>query len=354
MEFIKYNSIDNLTNKTIQKLQESESFKKYTGVNELWLVEQKIHGSNFQFTVNNGNVTCGSRNNYLNDDSSFFGFQDILKKYQSKIIQLYDCIIECIDSVNNTAKQNSIELTMPQKPHTITIYGQLFGGSYPGIKSEAKKVQRCIFYSPNVQFMAFDILVRSDQTNMYLNSLVCKELLNKFDIPFIPAIFKGTFEQCCKWSEEHKYDPSQIYKLFNLPQVENNIRQGHIIKHIHGYNVYNIGRLIFKDKNDKFLEDKGSKEFKVKTPIWSDLEQTHRDIIISKVNLNRFNNVVSKIGQYDIKMFSTILNMFSNDIMQELEKQNKQIIDHYGRDIINKCVNKIVSIFMKENKKEIF
>lgn len=50
----------------------------------------------------------------------------------------------------------------------ICVYGELFGGCYPGIDSDHRPIQLGIYYFPNIHFMAFDISVIDDKEE-YLN-----------------------------------------------------------------------------------------------------------------------------------------------------------------------------------------
>ena len=43
----------------------------------------------------------------------------------------------------------------------IIIYGELFGGIYPDINTGFKPVQKGIYYSPSIHFIAFDIYICS-------------------------------------------------------------------------------------------------------------------------------------------------------------------------------------------------
>jgi hypothetical protein len=40
---------------------------------------------------------------------------------------------------------------------SITIFGEFYGGVYPGMKSIGKKIQDYIYYSPSCEFEAFDL-----------------------------------------------------------------------------------------------------------------------------------------------------------------------------------------------------
>lgn len=80
MEFKKYPSIENhYRNKHIEKwLSKFPSLK-----DEEFIIQEKIHGSNFQIIITNDDVSFASRNNILEDNAKFYDYQNVMRKYDN-------------------------------------------------------------------------------------------------------------------------------------------------------------------------------------------------------------------------------------------------------------------------------
>ncbi len=108
---------------------------------EMWNVTEKVHGANFQFGTNGEDVQAGSRNKMVDQEDliKFHHCGELLDLHKQQILNLF-VIINKI----NMCKQ-------------VTVFGEIFGGSYPEHKQTRKPVQKEILYCPNVSFGAFDI-----------------------------------------------------------------------------------------------------------------------------------------------------------------------------------------------------
>jgi len=104
--------------------------------NEEWVVMEKAHGANLNFTTDGQEVRLGKRTSFT--DGTFFNCQSVYDRYKDSILKL-------------------ISLT-PYK--TLTVYGELIGGHYPSVKkpkNSGKCPQTEIWYCPQSEFYAFDI-----------------------------------------------------------------------------------------------------------------------------------------------------------------------------------------------------
>lgn len=165
MAFVEYSSIKSeKSGAHIAKVRRTFGDKEF-------VVTEKIHGANFQFICRliktdssyQWVIRCGKRTAILEDEENFYGWQSVRDRYTPEIEAL------CQNIYSQDASQDASQPPIT----TIHVFGELFGGGYPGEmkKSQMKPVQIGIFYSPVVDFMVFDIAVRrspdsgsSDQT----------------------------------------------------------------------------------------------------------------------------------------------------------------------------------------------
>ena len=342
MEFIKYNSIENTTNKELARFKDSILYNP----NDKWNVTEKIHGSNFAvFFDENGSMTAAKRSSFIGEDDSFFNFQKVIGRLREGLEHLYIQVL----AENLDAK-------------CISVHGELCGGDYPNtdIIQGAKKVQKEIYYSNDNEFIIFDIRVYGsygkDKLYKFLNHEdVIRFARNNF-LPVVPILFEGTLNECLIWSQEHNADPSEIGKLFNMPELgEINIREGHVIKPSHKSLFLGMSRVIFKDKNDKFKENKGSKVKKENLVEYSQELNDVLDNVDIYININRFNAVTSKFGEYSIKNFGVLMNLMVDDIVEDLQREGvTDDLSDADKQFLNKILIKKVSAFFANNKKELF
>lgn len=80
---------------------------------------------------------------------------------------------------------------------SITVFGEFYGGLYPGMKSVGKKIQNHIYYSPTTEFAAFDLFFTtsdSSEKHIYPYKESCK-LFDKFNIPYVEVLHEGTLKE---------------------------------------------------------------------------------------------------------------------------------------------------------------
>ena len=284
--------------------------------------------------------------------SSFFNFQSIFDRYDYN--KLMNNILEFA------------KIHYPDFLGGISIHGELCGGHYPGaeVVPNAKKVQKEVAYSNNTELIVFDIRLTStdnDDYYIFIPHYQIIKLCNDCNIPVVPIIFEGTLDECLKWSSEHNADPCEIWKIFGMDhEVENNIREGHVIKPAIKTIFKGQHRMIFKDKNDKFKENKGSKEKNAVPKItYSDNMIYILDNIDTMICINRFNSVTSKFGEYSIKDFRLLMLFMIEDIYDELNRSIdlKELFDtltNVEKKELNDILNKKIASFMGANKKELF
>ena len=136
--FKKYSEIENSYNtKYIKKIKDNNLDNLCD-----WLVYEKIDGANFCFIYDNKNIQYARRTSILKEDENFFDYQKIINKYNNQIIQIF----------NNT------KLFYPQLL-SINVYGELYGGIYIGFHEPIKCINKNVFYSPDLNYIVFDLYI---------------------------------------------------------------------------------------------------------------------------------------------------------------------------------------------------
>lgn len=316
MKFKSYTDIENAYNSKFITL-----LRKNNCDNEdiTYVCEVKIDGSNYQCSIDEtGTFITGSRSHLLNPREDFQGSLNALREQdiQTKLIKLKKIICERFSHIE-AVKQNNF---------VLTVYGELCGGMYRHKDVErvpgSKKIQGRVSYHPNNVWIPFDIIIRDiENTNLYVfGPFEAKEILKEVDLPYTIILFQGTFNDCLNFPNTF-IDPIGS-KLFGLPEIENNITEGVVIKPIKPAWVGNE-RVILKNKNEKFKEHvcKTPKE-KKELPTLNELELKYFNILREYITESRLYSVFSKLddSQINQKMFGYIQGLYVKDVFTEFEK----------------------------------
>lgn len=319
MNFVKYSSIENsYRDKFIQKINDLIA-KKY--LEDDFVVTEKVHGANFSFWYDGKKLKTAKRSGFITDDENFYSSYIIEFKYTGNIKNLYNY------------------LNLKFNINTLVIYGELYGGIYPNLKSsnpDTKKIQGDIFYNPNIDFYAFDIVVDGKYLNMDEVEMLCKA----FSIFHAKILFRGTLEQCLKYPNNFN---SLIPKWLNLPEIENNICEGVVIKPLKSYFFNNGERVIIKNKNDKWSEkDKKEKVQKQIIELSDDGNKLLYEAL-SYATENRLKNIISKYNnKITDKDFGQLLRLMNIDALDDFNKDFGVQVSKLPKNEI-KIINKHLS-----------
>ncbi|APR85839.1 RNA ligase, phage-associated [Minicystis rosea] len=109
-----------------------------------WIATEKIHGANFCLVSDGVEVRAARRKAYLAPDEDFFGHRALLRRIAPQVIRAAAGVIE-----------------RDARVAFVFVYGELFGGRYPHPKvraePEVQAVQTGCWYSPKIEFCAFDL-----------------------------------------------------------------------------------------------------------------------------------------------------------------------------------------------------
>eukprot|EP01059_Diplonema_ambulator_P001020 TRINITY_DN10794_c0_g1_i1.p1 TRINITY_DN10794_c0_g1~~TRINITY_DN10794_c0_g1_i1.p1 ORF type:complete len:349 (+),score=91.51 TRINITY_DN10794_c0_g1_i1:73-1047(+) len=281
---------------------------KSKAADDYWVVTEKIHGANFSFHVDvlaSGglSVRCAKRDCVIEDDDDFFGYKDVEARHAQDVL--------------NGARDI---LTAYPGGTSVTFYGELFGGRYPHpevSKTEgATPVQQGVWYTPDVNWLCYDIRVVSPESSTYLPF---KEVLSccvAASIPHVKPLLTAPFNDCINFKIPFQ---STVPAIYGLPLLPSNTAEGIVVKGFcKDVEVPLAGgkkktRGIIKIKADEFSE-------------WSDkanVAQTaaagdHTALVRSCVNTNRLNCVLSKHGKLTAKTKPTIIKKMIADIQEDI------------------------------------
>lgn len=308
-KFVQYFSIENAYSEKFRtKIREHPCSQK------IWVATEKIHGINFSFTTDGKQVRVAKRTSFLSPDEldSFYKCQDILEKYRVHILHLFTLF----------------------SASEVTVFGELFGGSYPGIPSQSKLIQKGIFYCPEHKFYAFDIRVDGNYLN-YDDAVKAFETVGLF---YAKPLFRGTLDEVLAWSEQHKSDITTIPGYFNLPPIKDNRREGNVLRPVEFAQLFKGSTLILKDKNPAFSERAPKKVVKEAPPISSELEEALNDAL-RYVTPQRYDNVVSKIGEVSSKDIGKLIGLISKDALEDFAKNSSIALKKEEEKVVHRAVN---------------
>jgi Rnl2 family RNA ligase len=327
MDFTRYQSIDNSYRlKTIGYIQEGLPGATF-------VVQEKIHGSNFGAFTDGEEVKFGKIGSFLKEGDSFYNYEvnvDIAE-YSRKIKEMF-------------------EFAKRGHPHIkqLEIRGEICGGSYPHPDVEkvagVSRVQSEVLYSPNIHVLAFDIKIDGEFVNMNVFTTLCEQ----FDIPYLPLLFKGTLEECLNYSNEY---PPHLPGLLGLPPIEDNVCEGNVIKPLITARFDNGKRVVVKNKNAKFSEKSGQKG----TPQSKDPVPQHVMDMMEKGSIyvceNRLKNVLSHIGGVQQNEFGKILGLMSKDVIEDFVKDEPEFLemDRKERKEVTRFLNGKIGFLIRGN-----
>lgn len=316
--FEKYSSLENHYNgKFIEKIRNAGF-----DVTEPWVAREKIHGTNFSIIIERDAVTCAKRTGPILAGEDFFGYEIVLKKYN-----------DSIKAVQHTIKEGS----------SMQIFGEFAGGG----------IQKGVDYGEK-DFYVFDILVKTAEgTNQFVDDYMMETICNTFGFKLTPLLGRGKFDELSKLPNDldvvvHRYNKAieahGLKEANSTPfqvEVENkNVAEGYVLKPCYPKFFPNGSRVAIKCKNSKFSEkSKSDKPIKPKVELTEQDNKVYFDFE-SYINVNRINNVVSKIGKPGPKDFGKVMGLTVKDLLEEAEREGIVLTVADNPDLVKKAIIK--------------
>lgn len=299
--------------------------KELSDLNKLkWIVTEKIHGANFSFIYEELQLKFAKRKDYLQWDDDFFGFQIIVHQLESQIIQLFE------------------ELSAEIPASRYIIYGELFGGQYPHPEVQPDKnvqaIQTGVFYSPTINFYAFDIALETTGGKRYLDYDKAITYFDKYKLYHAKIVFTGKLHEAMQFNLRMN---STIPADLKLPPLENNLMEGIVIKPLnHSNSKVAMSRPVLKIKNPEFDEDEKFHEAKKWTFVPNVSSNTEElsflvNDLRNYVNANRVNSAISKIGSLDSTnsdRLNEIQDEIQKDVLVDFNENNNNILSDLTDD----------------------
>jgi Rnl2 family RNA ligase len=329
--FKKYNSIEN----TYRKKATEQVYLHDYG-NDVFVVQEKVHGANFSFITDGNSIKVAKRTSLIAEGENFNNYEYVLNKYEKAIKTLFKLV----------------KIDFPET-EIMTVFGEIFGGNYPHPlvqKVEGMvRIQKGVFYSPENDFYAFDICLDHKQ---YLDVTIANTFFEKVGMFYAKTLFAGTFSECMAYP--NAFD-SKVRMWLNLPQIEDNICEGTIIKPLVSKRFGNGQRVIFKNKNEKWSEKSHERRSKVSKPsatsVLSDTEKELMNTLLSYVNENRLMNVQSKLGEFSPKQTGKTIGLLAKDALEDFVKDHEtdwNNTEKQHQKVMTKILNKEAATIVKE------
>lgn len=318
MEFKKYNSIVNTYN---HRFLDCVYITVPSG--ETWVALEKIHGANYSFLVDPNQIKVAKRTSIISREENFFGHELIIDKYSNQIREIYNIVLE----------------EYPDLEY-VQVFGEIFGGIYdhPDVSKnkDIRHVQLGVYYTPEVDYMVFDIKVYLKHAQVYSNDTLlfyesfyldwnkCKDIVTRSGMRHPPVIAVDKLENLLKLDIEQI--TSRVPEMYDLPEIENNIIEGIVMKPVHNnYYLRDKSRCILKYKTKRFQEVTANKnKYKKHNNDRLEYQCMLRDIS-RYITVNRLNNVYSKLGPDSDKgtlckeLIADAIQEYTSNLGEELE-----------------------------------
>ena len=319
IQFTKFPSLENTyRQKEIDKIQSMM-------IQDKWVVTEKVHGANFSFWVTKDdmgsvNIKCAKRSGWIEEDEKFFNYKSVLEKYRPMLEKLRGDVLD-----------------------DFVVYGELYGGN----------IQNGMCYALDQDFIAFDIrwIEEDGSLSVPLDKLTVLTLDTDYQIPVVPLIgLYDTFEEALAVEESfisklmrHDFDGKDVHKE----------AEGVVIEPNNPAFEPNGSRVYLKKKTKRFLEKGGKSTVKHKSPVvvQESVKNKLEDATVF-LNRNRFDSVVSKIGEVSIKDIGKVMGLLTQDIVVDMEKDLEQPVESWfetkgEKQLFMKNLQKTVQDFIK-------
>jgi Rnl2 family RNA ligase len=209
-----------------------------------------------------------------------------------------------------------------------------------------------------VHFYAFDI--RTDHG--YINYDKCIEIFQKLDLFHAKILKRGTLEDVIKFEVEGFQ--TTIPGLLGLPDIEDNIAEGVVIKPVNAHYISG-DRVIVKKKTKAFSEVNVESIMKLKKEQKKNVEIKKisdevielSNILVCYVTINRVKNLISKIGEVKVDEVNSLIGLLAKDafndfkidyelryenLKEEEKKSLSKKLANASKDLISTNASKIV------------
>lgn len=343
-EFKKYSSIENITReKTLMQIHKMG----FDADDVLWTVNEKFHGSNFSLILKRDEnsdiqIIPGKRSSVLDPNDNFFSYRRALTE------DLKSELVRCFQLFEAFGNMTSMQW-----------YGEIVGGLYDAEGVEripgATRVQKEVQYHPDNKIVFYDCVVQNGDSRLmldqdFLEDIFAKNIKSGY---FAKSLFTGTFHEAVEFSKKTYDQPTLAPQIWDLPEIEGNIREGNVLKPVIPKFFSCGSRVILKHKNETFKE-RHVKIRQKKKDIQSNFSpETMKlvSVLDEFITENRLNAVLSKIGDnLTHKDFGKILHDMFEDIIEDFKKEEEEMVNLLEQNYktVSKLTKSNVAIFIRE------
>jgi len=312
LEFRKFNSIENKYREEFLISLHEQGLSEGT-----FVVTEKVHGANFSLWTNGKEVCSAKRTAFLTSEDQFYQYEAAVERYSQSLKKLWET------------------LSASRELEQVAVFGELFGGAYPHPDVKRIKgvttIQKGVWYAPHIDFYAFDILIDNEE---YLAVDEANALFESCGFFYAKPLFEGKFADAINFPNTFN---SKLPAWLGLPQIEENVCEGVVIRPLKALFTSGGSRVIIKNKNEKWSENLRRKKVVLDQDKISNRAAALRSIAEGYVTENRLNNVISKIGQVGPKEFGMVLGLYNQDVwvdfvsdyqkdLEQLEKKEQKYL----------------------------
>ena len=319
--YVSYEKIPESPNKWNLTQSDYRAFKKTD-----WVVTEKIHGANFGITTDGSEVRFAKRKEFLQSDEDFFDYQSLRTQLVHQVKEIF-------------------KILQAERTRTLRVfvYGELFGGEYPHPEvpevPHVQAVQTGIYYSPKIEYCAFDIAVEENgnsNSRFYQDYDKALKIFQQVGMMGAEALFIGKYEEVLKY--KIGFD-STIPSLLGLPPLPfRNPAEGIVIKPVKSIYVETAkGRFrpILKIKIPEFAEDSRFHQatkwtYQKAAALTQELsiEEELSQEMLALVTETRLSNVISKIGRVsgsDGERKQQLVQLLVSDVLETFNEEWESI-----------------------------
>lgn len=293
-----------------------------------YCITEKIHGSNTQidYNVKTGEFEYGKRTSKIEEGEACYNVQKCFEDIKDKVVALVE------------------QGQLPDNVETIKVYGEVFGGNYPHeeVKKDnhASKVQKGVYYSPHNEWKAFDIAytLEGDDKVYFLSGENFFISCQTVGIDTVPLL---TVTNNLKEALEYPNDKESIvYQHYALPQLEDNIMEGVVIRPYKTDIWFGQSRLILKNKNDRFKEKSRERKPDIYVEVPESVKKAIEEIV-TYVNENRVNNMISHLGEVSEKDIGKVIGLTCKDVWEDFKKESGtfNLLENKEEKMVTKYLN---------------
>eukprot|EP00746_Dinoflagellata_sp_MGD_P065815 gnl/MRDRNA2_/MRDRNA2_27371_c0_seq1.p1 gnl/MRDRNA2_/MRDRNA2_27371_c0~~gnl/MRDRNA2_/MRDRNA2_27371_c0_seq1.p1 ORF type:complete len:443 (+),score=93.02 gnl/MRDRNA2_/MRDRNA2_27371_c0_seq1:71-1399(+) len=336
----KYESIESVDNSRILLLVRAMDATNGGASNLKWIATEKVHGANFSFETDGELVEYASRVQKIGENADFYNARSTMPKYHPFVLEAFRLAQELWPDIQR-----------------VVIYGEYFGGYYPGHKTPGlKKVQGGVAYSPDHHFYAFDMFC--DKIG-FLDFDECRKILISAGFPLVMApLMCGTLDEVLAFDVEglRTTIPAQLgHSLIHGFQIA----EGIVIRPACESQAIAGKRAILKKKARAFWEATNQHGILAKKSAddqcLAGSEGTAIAIVRGLITINRLRAVISKDPDLLKPENAPKLNgMFTKDVLQDYANLHGEVtLDKKELAIVKKAAHYMSVRFVEDHIKGI-